>query len=177
MVPNHSVQYDKQLPHAGNKGHFGRTGQVDQGQVKYLISVFASAYSIVFSASLAGDRLLWTTSSCCWIATAKPAAAFASGSGVWLANAEVVRLKKITARNIRCYRLETSLFWPNRPAWRQRELFRCRSRSRFGRGSRRRFACRSIAMPPGGSLVWSRARSRRREDLKSSLFLGNHCGP
>jgi hypothetical protein len=24
LVPNHSVQYDKQLPHAGNKGHFGR---------------------------------------------------------------------------------------------------------------------------------------------------------
>ena len=45
-----------------------------------------------------GRFLLWTTSSCCWIAAEKFAAALTSASNVALANADTARPKKISAR-------------------------------------------------------------------------------
>jgi hypothetical protein len=52
----------------------------------------ASAYSIVFSASSAGDGSLWTTSSCCWAIAEKLAAAF---GGKKINRTTLMREKKI----------------------------------------------------------------------------------
>jgi hypothetical protein len=53
-----------------------------------------------FDGRSAADGLLWSISSCCWIVAEKLAAAFYEHVHVVLENADVIRPKNTTARNI-----------------------------------------------------------------------------